>query len=270
MKYLSRFLVALSCTALVLIAEDFWVKKPYTDWSEKDAAKLLVNSPWSHDVVITGGPTPEMAGAGTGRRGTSAGENPGAVGQNAGEMGGGGGGMGGGGRRGGGGEMGGGGGAPSMTVHVRWQSALPIRQALVVAKLGHEKADSDQAKQFVSQTIPYYVVAVVGPSMVVGFCLARNRGARIPDDQLAELAKTATLVRKDKDPITAESAQKLPGEGGVAFLFPKASAITLDDKEVEFVSKVGRLEVKRKFKLKEMVLADKVADYYVIRNATPP
>jgi hypothetical protein len=159
---------------------------------------------------------------------------------------------GGGGRRGGGmGEAGGGGGgAPSMTVHVRWQSALPIRQALVVNKLGHEKADSEQAKEFIGRTIPYYVVAVVG--------LPANMAARIPDDQLAELAKTATLVRKDKDPIAAESAQKLPGEGGVAFLFPKASAITLDDKEVEFVSKVGRLEVKRKFKLKEMVLADKL------------
>jgi hypothetical protein len=250
MKYLSRFLFALGCTALVLIAEDFWVKKPYTDWSEKDAAKLLVNSPWSHDVVISGGPTPEMAGGGTGRRGTAAGENPGAVGQNAGDMSGGGGGGGAGrGRPGSMGEMGGGGGAPSMTVHVRWQSALPIRQALVVNKLGHEKADSDQAKQFVGQTIPYYVVAVVG--------LPVNMTARIPDDQLAELAKTATLVRKDKDPIAAESAQKMPGEG-VAFLFPKTAAITLDDKEVEFVSKVGRLEVKRKFKLKEMVLADKL------------
>jgi len=252
MKFVSRFFVVLTCTALVLLAEDFWVKKPYTDWSEKEAAKMLTNSPWAHDVVIEGGgPQVEMAGNGP-VRGSSAGSNPGAVGQSAGEaapsMGGGGGGRGG--RGGGGGEMGGGRGF-SMNLHVRWQSAVPIRKALVVAMLGREKADSEQGKNYVTQVIPYYVVAVSG--------LPAAMAARLSDENLAELAKTATLVRKDKDPIAAENAQKVAGEQGtLAFLFPKSSEITLDDKEVEFVSKVGRLEVKKKFKLKDMVIGDKL------------
>jgi hypothetical protein len=261
MKHLSRLLIVLGVTALVLIAEDFWVKKPYTDWSEKDAAKLLSNSPWSHDVSLSspsvdpGVGSANGGGRGGGRSGT--GENPGGNGMNdpSSGAGPGGGGMGGGGRSARGGGMGeagqgGGGGGASMTLHVRWQSALPIREALVVTKLGHEKADSDQAKKFVEQTIPYYVVAVVGlpPGLV----------ARMRDENLPELAKVTTLVRKDKDPIAAESAQKLPGEPGVAFLFPKTAAIGLDDKEVEFVSKVGTIEVKRKFKLKDMVIGDKL------------
>ena len=33
-------------------------------------------------------------------------------------------------------------------------------------------------------------------------------------------------------------------------MFPKTDAITVDDKEVEFIMKTQRFEVKRKFKLK--------------------
>jgi hypothetical protein len=262
MKHLPRLLVALGITALVLIAEDFWVKKPYTDWSDKDAAKLLTNSPWSHDVVLNMGAGDSGRGGG-GRRGggnsASTDGNPmggGGVGSPNGSMatpsmdsGGAGTSR----NRGGGGGDGqgvGGGGAPSITLHVRWQSALPLREAIVVAKLGHEKAASDQAKKYLGQAMPFYIVAVVG--------LPAGMAERMRDDQLAEVAKGAILVRKDKDPITAESAQKIQGEAGVAFLFPKTAAIALDDKEVEFISRVGTLEVKRKFKLKDMVRGDKL------------
>ena len=260
MKHLSRLLIVLGVTALVLIAEDFWVKKPYTDWSEKDAAKLLSNSPWSHDVALSS-PSVEpgvgsASGGGRGGPRSGAGENPGGNGMNdpstGSDSGIGGGGGGRGGRGGGMGEAnrGQGGGGAGMTLHVRWQSALPIREALVVTKLGHEKAESDQAKKFLDQTLPYYVVAVVGlpPGLI----------NRMRDEHLPELAKVTTLARKDKDPIAAESAQRLPGEPGIAFLFPKTAAIGLDDKEVEFVSKVGTIEVKRKFKLKDMVIGDKL------------
>ncbi len=255
MQSLSRCLIILGCTALVLIAEDFWVKKPYTDWSEKDAAKLLINSPWSHDVAFAAPSMDDRGdGGGGGRRGGGGGGQMG--GESASPMSSVGGMGGGGGRSGGGatdasGQVGGGGSGLAMTLHVRWQSALPIRQAQVVTALGHEQADSDKAKKFLGQEVPYYVVAVAGlPPDMVG---------RIPDQQLPELAKIASLVRKDKDPIQAENAQKFPGEKGtVVFLFPKTSAITLEDKEVEFVSKVGRIEVKRKFKLKDMMIGDKL------------
>ena len=135
-------------------------------------------------------------------------------------------------------------------VRVRWQSALPIRQAIVLTQLGPEKADSDQAKKFLNQVSSEYVVAVVGLPPALD---------RVPDEQLNQLAKGAVLQRKDKDPIEAGSVQRIPGEkGSVAFFFPKTSAITLEDKEVEFVSKVARIEVRRKFKLKDMVVGDKL------------
>jgi hypothetical protein len=249
----SRFLIVLGLAALSLAADDFWAKKPYTEWSEKDAARLLTNSPWSHDVVVVlEGAMANRSGGGRGGHGSTGGVNTGDMSPMSGSAG-------------GSGEVTGGAraaspesmangngpSAASMTLHVRWQSALPIREALVLTKLGRDEADSDQARKFTGQPMPYYVVAVAGvpPAMI----------ARISDDHMPELAKTATLLRKDKTPVGAEGAQKIAGEpGAVAFLFPKAAAITLDDKEVEFVSKVGRLEVKRKFKLKDMVIGAKL------------
>jgi hypothetical protein len=250
MKHLPRFLFALACTALLLVAEDFWVKKPFTEWSVKDATKLLQNSPWSHEVSIGGAMPMEGGSGGGGRRGG------GGMGGNN-DMGGmatGGTDSAGGGRRGNGGGPGypseAAGGASSMMVRVRWQSAMPVRQAIVLTQLGPEKADSDQAKKFLNQVSNEYVVAVVGLPPALD---------RVPEEQLNELAKGAALQRKDKDPIPAGAVQRIPGEkGSVAFFFPKTSAITLEDKEVEFVSKVARIEVRRKFKLKDMVVGDKL------------
>ena len=253
MKHLPRILFALGCAAFLLVAEDFWVKKPFTEWSVKDAAKLLQNSPWSHEVSVGGAMPVEGGSTGGGRRGGGGmggnndmgGMSTGGVDTAAG---------GGGGRRGGAGypsETGGvQGGGTSTLVRVRWQSALPIRQAIVVTQLGPEKADSDQAKKFLNQVSDQYVVAVVGLPPALD---------RVPDEQLSQLAKGAMLQRKDKDPIAAGSAQRIPGEkGSVAFFFPKTSEITLEDKEVEFVSKLARIEVRRKFRLKDMVVGDKL------------
>ena len=264
MKHLSRFLFALACTALVLIAEDFWIKKPYTEWTEKDAAKLLQNSPWAHEVSINlgqasdsqggggggrgrrgggGGPGGDMAGPGTNGPAGGGGDISGPIGAGIGEPGGGG--------RGGRaqGEMGGGV-VPTMMVNVRWQSALPVRQATVLTQLGREKVDSDQAKKFLAQELPGYLVGIAG---------LPPRMSQVSAAELTERAKSSVhLLRKDKDPIAAESAIPSPKDRAIYFMFPKTSPITLEDKEVEFAAKIGSLEVKRKFKLKDMVVGEKL------------
>jgi hypothetical protein len=253
MKHLPRILFALGCTAFLLIAEDFWVKKPFTEWSVKDATKLLQNSPWSHEVSVGGTMPMEGSPTGGGRRGGGGmGGNNDMGGMSTGGTDAASGGSGG--RRGGAGYPSEAGAVPgtgsSMLVRVRWQSALPIRQAIVLTQLGPEKADSDQAKKFLNQVSDQYVVALVGLPPALD---------RVPDEQLNQLAQGAMLQRKDKDPIAAGSVQRIPGEkGSVAFFFPKTSEITLEDKEVEFVSKVARIEVRRKFKLKDMVVGDKL------------
>ena len=152
----------------------------------------------------------------------------------------------------GGGQMESLGSRPSVLLTVRWQSALPVRQATVVTKLGREKATSEEANKFLNQELPGYIVALIGlPASM----------ARIPAERLNELAKTATTLRiKDKDPIPALKAEAAARDNQVEiyFIFPKTSPITLDDKEVEFDVSVGQIEVKRKFRLKDMMVGDKL------------
>lgn len=260
MKHLSRVLVLLGLGALILCSEDFWLKKPFTEWSEKDAAKILKSSPWTHEVSVnlSGGSPMSSGGGGRGSRGNGQGmEVPNAggdmtgVGNSApGGMSGGGGGRGG---RGGGESGGGPQGGVSMMLRVCWQSALPVRQATVIARLGREKLESEEAKKFLAQDNPVYVIEILDlpPEM-----------ARFPKERLNEMAKTTTSLRiKDKDPIAASGAQSTSREKAVDvyFIFPKTSPITLEDKEVEFVSTLGRFEIKKKFKLKDMVIGDKLA-----------
>ena len=38
--------------SFALLAADFW-QKPYTNWSEKDAAKLLTDSPWAKSASVS-------------------------------------------------------------------------------------------------------------------------------------------------------------------------------------------------------------------------
>src|ERR1041385_2324335 len=87
MNRLSFALAALVCTVTLLFAEDVW-KKPFTDWSEKDANKLLQNSPWAHEVSVSLG---GGMGGGGGRRqrgGGSMGEAEGVGGSGGGSRGG--------------------------------------------------------------------------------------------------------------------------------------------------------------------------------------
>ena len=49
-----------------LSAADFWDKKPYTDWKQKECEKLLKKSPWSHPYAITGVTIPGMMDQKTG------------------------------------------------------------------------------------------------------------------------------------------------------------------------------------------------------------
>jgi len=252
MKHVSRCAVVAGCCALTLIAEDFWLKKPYTEWGDKEAARLLQNSPWARQVSVSmGGPSQAMGSGGGGRGGgrgggmgditSGAADNPNMNGPNTRGRGGS-----------GEGQLESLGGGPSILLTVRWQSALPVRQAVVVSKLGRQKATSEEANKFLNHELTGYVVALIGLPGAM---------ARMPGERLNEIARTATALRiKDKDPIPALKAEAVSRDNLVDlyFVFPKTSPITLEDKEVEFAVSVGHIEVKRKFKLKDMMIGDKL------------
>jgi hypothetical protein len=222
---------------LCLVAADFW-QKPYMEWSDKDTTKMLTNSPWAKSVSVT------MSGPGGG-----AGAPP------AGPPGGGGGGGRGGPQGGGGSEFGPGAqgsGPPSIDVVARWQSALPIRQAVVRLKFGAEADKSADAKKVLEEQERPYEIVLSGP---MGMFLGGK-----PEDSAKALSEVSFLSSSRTGPIKAIQIEVgKPGKTmDVLFAFPRSMPFTVDDKEVELTTKLGTSTVKYKFKLKDMVVNGKL------------
>ena len=233
---LKKLFTLLFLCALSMWAADFWNTKPFTDWNEKEVQKVLTDSPWVGRVTMSGGgPPPAVAGAG------------------------GGGGRGGG--RGGGPQGGDSGGADSAaapggggdaTVTLLWQTALPVKQALVKRRFAAEAGTSPDAKALLGPEEKFYVLTLSG---VPGNLLAAMQG-----DKKAALLDVTMLTVAGKPPLKAVDVQTSSGRGGgiVSFLFPKTRTFTADDKDLEFSSKFDKTAVKHKFKLKDMVFNGKV------------
>jgi hypothetical protein len=235
--------------ALCVWAADVWVAKPFTDWSEKDVQKVLSDSPWTAKITIVGstaafaGPTGKGGGGGgrgggrsSGPQGDGANSDPGVDG--------------------GGGPGGGGGGdfsGPSgVNVTLLWQTALPIKQALIKRQYGAEAGTSPEAKAKLDRQEQVYVLTLAG---MPGFTLAAAQG-----DRKTALLDTTTLTVPGKPPVKAVDVQVTGGRGtgNVSFLFPKTAPFTAEDKEMQFNSKFDKTPVKAKFKLKDMVFNGKV------------
>jgi hypothetical protein len=241
------------CTLAVpalLLAADFWKVKNPSEWNQKEAKKMLSSSPWARSATVQGpgmGGGAAMPGGGSGRgRGRGGG---GGASMDAGDASGMGGGTPGEGEMGGG--RGGAGGmgevsAPSTTVTVRWESALPVREA--TSRLELPFALPAQLKDKPDQ---FYVISVNGFPMRA----LPSRGGEDPQQALSRLRGIATLTCKGKEPIKAQGLRVLPGEKsfGIQYYFPRTAPITIEDNEVVFDSRTGPMKVETKFKLKDMV-----------------
>src|ERR1700722_1235982 len=203
--------------AICLWAADFWQTKPYTDWSDKEAQKIETNSPWSKQVPV---PLGEAAGGGATGRGRNKGMSGGGDIDSTLSNGGNAG-------RAGTQDVGGGvvpNGTASLTLTVSWRTALAVREAVAKEKFGAEAATSADAKKMKES-----------------------------------LLQNTTLTVKEKDPIQATDVKTGGNEqrAVVVFIFPKTAPFSLDDKDVEFATKLGPIVVRQKFHLKDMTFNGK-------------
>ncbi len=220
-------LVSLLLASTALWGADFWEEKEYSQWTDKELQKMMMNSPWAKQVLVSRG----GGGGSLGLPGQAGG------GARGGGRGGGGGGGGGGGRGGGGGGRGGGGGGggqagpPPMQLWVRWNSAVPLKQGIVRNQTGMEgEANPDQV-EFLGREEPNYIVSVSGlPAQMAR--LAQNT---------ERLKGAAMLERKKMDPIMPEAVEVQESQSGLTiyFMFPRSAGIDVADKEVEFVLKLA-------------------------------
>lgn len=223
----------------------------------------MTKSPWAKETTLAmaegGAMRPSLGGGGGGRGGRGGG----GMGGGGGDMGGGGGGgigggggdLGGGGGGGGMGAGGGGGGMPQVPqlpkASVRWESASAYRDAM--KKLNAEGATQADIEGF-------YVITVTGLKIGMG-----RGGNSASVEQLARarerLKEVTKLTRKGKDPIGAAKVEGTPSTDGTTlrFYFPRSEPINVEDKEVVFETRMGPMELKTKFPLKDMVIDGKLA-----------
>jgi hypothetical protein len=242
---------------LYAFSSDFWNKKEPAEWSAEEREQLITKSPWAKEVAAQADRSEDrgyggMGGPGTGGGGGGGGSWPG---------GGGGGGMGGpriggmggpgmGGPRMGGPGMGGGrrrgGPMESYKGTVRWESAKPVLEAM---KSPLPEAFAD-----------HYVISVSGFPLMSH--RDREDSSQSAEDMLDHLKGLTFLEPKGREGAQPGVVEQQPGSGGGNLLFgfsKELLALKPEDKEVTFSTRLGRLAVKTRFNLKEMMFHGAVA-----------
>lgn len=200
-----------------LAAASFWDAKAYTEWSSKEVEQMLGDSPWAQKISVVV-PVPPRGSGDVDARGRGGDDE--------------------------GGGRGGRGGfpvpPPQLKLVITWRSALPVRQALIRLPNGASNAAVDQ--QPLLEQPMFYTVTLAG----VPIRYARATAS----------AGTSSFLRRGKKPPIA-LVQGGMQQGGatltMVFAFPRTDPITLDDKDVEFVTTIGTIEIKKKFNLKDLV-----------------
>lgn len=199
----------------VFAAKEFWTERDPKDWSAAEVKEFLAKSPWAKEAEIKDNGQVGSLGSprSVGRRAQA--QTP--RGQNE---------------------------APPSTAKitwkavVRWDSALPVREAL---KTGGPKDIKD-----------FYVLNVIGnlPSAVPREDAPVDQGALLylkDNTKLQHKGDEIHLARVEDAPATALSA------AGTYFYFSRMLALMPEDKEATFVTKIGPLDLKCKFSLRDML-----------------
>jgi hypothetical protein len=202
---------------LSAFAKEFWNDRKPEDWTSAEVKELLTKSPWAKDAAITD--NGQVGGMGNGR---------GAPARRT---------------RGGTAAAGGADNNPSEKIKwkavVRWESALPVREAL-------KQAAPKDVKDF-------YVLNVVGnlPGAV-------SSSADQPQDSASmQYLREVTKLEHKGDLIHLSRVELVPennvSPAGTLFYFSRMLALMIEDKEASFTTKIGPLDVKCKFTLRDML-----------------
>lgn len=234
-------------TATTLYGADFWEKKKFSEWNDKEVRRMLTDSPWAHAYeLMSGGGFPSSGGGGGrgGRRGGGGGfsADSGSGGGMEADTGG----------TSGRGDMGGGGQPmrPSAVVHFRVLSALPVKQALARMRYGNETLTSPDAAKFLARQEAAYVVGIAGlpPRMLQGA-------------EPESLKNQVQLKVKGKPSAYARDV-RFEKEGPLLNLYiffaRSDTPIVIEDGEFQVIFKLPNTELKRTFKLKDMVYGGKL------------
>ncbi len=204
-------LAALPATAFD--SKEFWDAKKPSDWTDVEIQELLNKSPWAKEGSINDTARRGGLGSGTGRGGAttrSRGRTTTAPSTTTTTT---------------------GGTVVKWKATIRWESALPVREALMRGSPGDLPPD--------------YILNMFGD--VPG----------VDSDSAIGNMQDYTILAHKGDQIKLNRVEPAPKDGpsagGTLFYFSRQLALRLSDKEAVFSTKLGPLVIKCKFTLKDMV-----------------
>ncbi len=224
-----RSLFALVLGSILFGAQPVW-EKPTDSWTADDIGSLLNHSPWAlqTDAVMEDpqdAREPQPAGPpDTGERGAGNNKAPwdGGVGRN---------------------RMGR---LATVPVTVRWDSALPIRQA-----------QKDMAAPAESYVISLAGLVPAGRYRAVGHTDTTSSSdgsvdARNPEELLEAFMAYSRILQKSGPDLQPENVKLDPATGVVRIFFSHKTIVDPSQKEVIFTTHFGKLSVRAKFRLATM------------------
>ena len=192
--------------------KEFWNEKKPSEWTGAEIHQLLNKSPWAKEGFISdttrrgslNSPPAEVGGVRPARERTlsTTGHAPASTGPSV-----------------------------EWKATVRWESALPVREALHRGAPGQVPDD--------------YILNVFG--QVPGVETGVLDGSLKDNTRLEHKGDFIKVNRVEPAPKSSES------EDGTLFYFSRLLALELADKEVTFTTKLGPLALKCKFTLKDMI-----------------
>jgi hypothetical protein len=197
-------------------AKEFWNEKKPSDWTPDEVDLLLNKSPWAKDAAISyyGGQNGPLSNSLPGERRRQGNASSGTSPSAA---------------------------SPAAwKAIIRWQSALPVREAM--------KAEPSPDFE------KFYILNMVGDVPSVGATPdedASQRAARF------ETLKQVTKLEHKGDEILLSRVEVSPKNdmslAGTLFYFSRGLALRPEDKQAIFSTKLGPIDVKCKFTLRDMM-----------------
>lgn len=218
-------------------AKEFWNEKKPEDWSAEELDMLLNRSPWTRDVNANMKAAVPAEGGESKKKGGGYSMSGGANGRQA--------------------SSGGGGGGSSSKNNdvvigsyrglVRWESAEPILLA-------------QKKEGLAAEAVEHYILSVSGLPMAGARKRAGDDSDPDAEEIVARIIDGTRLTPQHRDPIVPVKVDaSKPNRGTLLYFRRDAEVFTLDHKEVSFATKLGPLELKTKFQLKDMVFRGKLA-----------
>ena len=235
MKLLNRTLTLIALASLLLcplITSAQWSKKPYTEWSEKEALKLLNDSPWGQTQVYSD--TSNAFGTGPAASSRSGDYN-----------------------------------TYHLNIRIRFLSSKPVRQALsrliaLKQKEAMSQQLSAQLKAFASQDLPDYIIIAVDADSSEAKNEIREFRSLLDNRTTADLKNNTYLSVKGGERIYLTEYQPPKKDGfGAKFIFHRnvngEPVVTPKTDEIQFYSEFSeKYKLSMRYKVKDMMFDGKL------------